>query len=206
MKKLHTTAILLVAAITLLTGCKTRDAAPATAGRMFNFREISTLSLGNTTPAQARAMFGEPKAEKTISNEFNEFTLLQYIFVKIDRYSGHEDYRVLTLEFVDDTLNGYLYGSSYPNDLGVRNLAASKSINRQVSTMADVTSMVGAPDGKAYYTTTLEAFKEGDGEEIWIWDQETQLVDEGIVQEKTLIGFDRTGTVDNVTTSKTKIN
>jgi len=174
-------------------------------GRAFNYEQIPSLVLGQTSPQEARARFGEPKAERSVSNEFNDYQVLQYIFVRLNPSTGREEFRVLTLEFVDETLNGYLYGTSHDNDLGFRNPSGKSSITRQVSTPEDVLAAMGQPDGKAYYTTTITAFAEGSGEEIWLW-REAGL-DQGTQTEKsTLVGFDRDGVVDNVTTSKIVIN
>jgi len=175
------------------------------AGRAFDYQRIPGLQLGQTTPSQAQSQFGEPKAERTVSNDFNDYRVLQYIWVKVDGYSGKESFRVLTLEFVDETLNGYLYGTTFPDDLGFRNPDGSKQVIRQKSTPAEVKQAMGEPDGKAYYTTTLTAFAEGSGEEIWVW-QEGGTGEDGVTEKRVLVGFDRDGIVDNVTTSTTKIN
>lgn len=193
--------ILGIALIALLVGCT------HTRGRNFDYLQVNQLQLGQTTKQQALAMFGEPKVEKEISNDFNDFTLLQYVFIEINNARPQDSGgRAMTLEFVDDKLNGYVYSATYDGDLGPRSLSGKSHVNRQSSKRADVIAAMGQPDGKAYYTTTLEVFKEGSGEEIWLYDQETRQEDQSVIAEKTLIGFDRDGVVDNVTTSKTKIN
>lgn len=199
---------LCLAATTLLLGCQvsTQQHPEISEGRPFDYPLIRQLELGKTTPAETRRQFGEPKVEKFIANDFNEFSLMQYLYIKANPRTGQESYRILTLEFVDDTLNAYLYGTSFDGDLGHRDLAGRTRINRQASVGADVIREMGQPDGMAYYTTTLEAFAEGSGNEIWLYDEESRLEDNSIVTEKTLVGFDRDGVVDTITTSKTKIN
>lgn len=201
MKKHWLLGILSLALLALIAGCT------HTQGRNFAFQKVNQLQLGQTTKAEALAMFGEPKVEKEITNDFNDYTLLQYIFVEINNARPQDSgARAMTLEFVDNKLNGYLYSATYDGDLGPRNLSGKSRVNRQASSRADVIRAMGQPDGKAYYNTTLEIFEEGSGEEIWVYDQETREEDDSIVAEKTLVGFDRDGIVDNVTTSKTKIN
>ncbi|GHB98300.1 hypothetical protein GCM10007047_12950 [Cerasicoccus arenae] len=187
--------------LTILVGCVT------TKGRNFNFAHVNSLQLGQTTKQQALEMFGEPKVEKEVTNDFNDFTLFQYIFVEINSARPQDSgARLMTLEFVDEKLNGYYYSATYEGDLGTRNLGGRKRINRQSSAHNDVIREMGQPDGKAYYTTTLQIFDEGSGEEIWIYNQDTRKEDNSTIAEKTLIGFDRDGVVDNITSSKTKVN
>lgn len=193
--------ILGLAMLAALAGCT------HTRGRNFDFTQINRLQLGETTKQQALALFGEPKVEKQVSNDFNDYTLLQYIFVEINNARPRDSgARAMTLEFIDDQLNGYFYSATYDGDLGPRNLDGKSRVNRQASDRAAVIAAMGQPDGKAYYNTTLEIFAEGSGEEIWVYDQATRQEDDRVISEKTLVGFDRDGVVDNVTTSKTKIN
>jgi len=201
MNKHWVTGILALAVLAFVAGCT------HTRGRGFDFTRVNTLQLGQTTKAQALAIFGEPKVEKEVSNDFNDYTLLSYIFVEINNARPNDSFaRAMTLEFVDDKLNGYLYSASNDGELGPRNLSGKSRVNRQASTRQEVIAAMGQPDGKAYYTTTLETFAEGSGEEIWFYDQEVRQEDDSVIAEKTLIGFDREGIVDNITTSKTKVN
>ncbi len=163
------------------------------------------MQLGKTTNLQARRMFGNPKVEKNVSNDYNDYNIWTYIFME-SRAFNQSDGRIMVLEFVDGKLNGYFYASSYESDAPPQNLRAKNQINRQSSTRADVARILGVPDGKAYSNTTLEDFHEGVGEEIWLYQQETQAVDNSIVSEKILVGFDRDGTVETITSSKTKLN
>ncbi|MGE9295557.1 MAG: hypothetical protein ACQKBV_04645 [Puniceicoccales bacterium] len=193
--------ILAVAAL-VLGGCVT------TKGTDFDFTAVNSLKLGETTPEQAEKIFGKPKAEKEISNDFNDYLLYQYVFAEIVPGKPNDsNARVMALEFLDGKLNGYTYGSTWENDLGPRNSAARSQVNRQSSTREDVIRLMGQPDGKAYYNTTLNSFEEGSGDEIWLYEQEVRVDgDDTVVDETILVGFDRDGVVDTVTTATTRIN
>lgn len=175
------------------------------AGNDFQIVKTNNIQLGKTTNEQARRMFGDPKVEKNVSNDYNDYNIWSYIFVE-SRSFNQSDGRIMVLEFVDNTLNGYFYASTFDSDAPPQNLRAKNKINRQSSTRADVARILGVPDGKAYANTTLEMFQEGVGEEIWLYQQETEEVDNSIVSEKILVGFDRDGVVETVTSSKTKLN
>ncbi len=201
MNKYWLMGFLSLAILAITAGCT------HTRGRDFAFQNVTQLQLGQTTKQDALLMFGEPKVEKEVSNDFNDYTLLSYVFVEVNNARPQESFaRAMTLEFVDNKLNGYLYSATTEGELGPRNLNGKSHIHRQASTRDQVVAAIGQPDGKAYYTTTLEIFAEGSGEEIWVYDQEVRQEDNSVIAEKTLVGFDRNGIVDNITTARTKIN
>jgi hypothetical protein len=141
----------------------------ATAPKFRAFSDTTLLAIGKTTPEECRKIYGNPTEADIQSGPDGTFEIYRYR-QKAERW-GSNCSRVLAIEFKSGALNGYFFGSSYPEDrttFAVTNIA---KIEWAASTKDEVTQLLGKPSG------TLRCpshFTIGDrckltGREIWVY-------------------------------------
>lgn len=141
----------------------------ATAGKEFNYARRSDLIIGKTTQSDAEKIFGEPVKSSSVSNEYGDFKVLQYVYAYADPTGAKA--RALNVEFRNNLLNAHIYNSGFPEDSTVFNIEALSQIIRGVSNKTDVARIMGEPSGKALCPTSFADFKAAceNGTEVWAW-------------------------------------
>jgi hypothetical protein len=164
MKRIST--ILAVGLVTVLCvlagGC-------AHVGGDFAYEGPQTLKLGQTRPADARALFGEPMSSSMTSTSNGSFEQMRYLYAYATMRSAQS--RLLDLEFRNGVLNGYSYLSSFDDDKTQVHAEGFAQIKRGESKKADALRILGEPQGKALSPSEHVDFKPhlAGGVELWIW-------------------------------------
>lgn len=145
MKKfLFTTAFSLLGAL-LLVGCS------AKVGQDFIKPNNGSLTLGQTTYAQATEKIGKPYKEsiKTINDrQINEATYT-YIDTAGDGVESRVvPVRLLTLSFTDDKLVGQIFLSSFKVDNSDFDNSKVSTIKKGETTYSEVIAILGNPTGR----------------------------------------------------------
>jgi hypothetical protein len=149
------------AVIVFFSGC-------ATTPQHHAYSDTSALVIGKTTPAECRAIYGEPKETDVKTGATGRFEIYRYGDVA-ERW-GKACVRILATEFKDGTLNGYAFASSFPEDHTGFSATNFTKIEWAVSTRDEVQQLLGKPNGRSLCPTML--FAENcklTGREIWLY-------------------------------------
>lgn len=141
-------------------------------GVMFNHKKASELDLQQIRSDQYIAIFGEPFRTTNLVTSDGKYKYVWYYSELRDHFIiGNVARRTLLLEFKDDQLNGYLYGSSFDDDKTLVDLSKVNMTKIGKSTKDDVISLLGKPSGKALCPSALRDFKDScsKASEIWAW-------------------------------------
>jgi hypothetical protein len=158
--KVRTTASILC----LVTLC-----ACATAPKHRSYRKTDGLTIGKTTPAECREMFGQPRETRDETSAGGAFEILRYV-ESADR-NAHGNARTLVVEFKDGVLNGFTSASSFAEDRSTFSVTNVAKIKFAKSTKQEVEKLLGTPDGRVRCPTKLfrDRDSESDGLEAWIY-------------------------------------
>ena len=158
-----------IAAALLLTGCATTS--KKTASRKHSYTDIGALIIGKTTPAECRAMFGDPKSTRTETGGEGKFELYRY--AQLVRGPSKGFARILLVEFKDGTLNGFAAASSFPEDRSTFPTANLPKVEFATSTKVEVQQLLGKPQGRMRCPTKLfggASRCKASGREMWIYE------------------------------------
>ena len=130
------------------SGCESR-------GTDFPSGNVKSLEPGMTTEQVADTLFGPPYAEEFRKTRSVESILHYYYYESENTYTGILSQHRLYLEFADDTLNGYVFESSFPDESTdfERKPAASLKVN--LSTRRDAEKILNPPSGCVNGETNL---------------------------------------------------
>ena len=194
--------MMIAAAVLSLGGC-------ASVGHDFQYQSKDsygrdTLELG-TPSAKYATMFGEPVNTMTNDTVDGKFKLIRYQYASANLATARS--RLLDLEFRNDSLNSYIYISSFDDDKTIANTEQLSQVKRGTSKNSDIFKILGKPQGMALCPSTHPDFKDkcNKGTQIWKW-----VVMEGLstlgssygakqIEERIIsISFDKDGVVTDV--------
>jgi hypothetical protein len=138
--------------ICLIAGCS------AAAGRYFATEGIPRISLGVTTEQEISGYFGSPYSTITKDSEGLESLIYVYMFAKA-KSSGEGSVRALSIEFIDNVVNGYTYESSFAEDNTDFEDELRSQLETGKTTMADAEALIGKPGGVVRFPTNLLSIK-----------------------------------------------
>ena len=132
------------------------------------YTDTTGLLIGKTTPAECKAMFGEPKETANQTNGEGDVETFRY--VKGTDSDAEWYARVLQLEFKDGVLNGFSTGSSFRADRSTFVVTNVAKIEFATSTKDEVRQLLGDPHGVFRCPSRMAG---GDckftGREIWLY-------------------------------------
>lgn len=173
--KIMNKILIIVVVVLFLNGC-------VTTGKMFQFKNVSQLDLGNIKSNEYKDLFGKPQFVSTETNDNGRYEKATYYLSNVNCLSLNTTTRRLVLEFKDGILNGYDYISGFKKDKTQANLTEIERVKIKQSTKMDVLKFFGTPTGKALCPSTLyrmPTINLENGDEIWSW----QALDNSILQE-----------------------
>ncbi|MBK7497908.1 MAG: hypothetical protein IPI19_02090 [Ignavibacteriales bacterium] len=131
----------------LIYGCGT--------GRQFTVNPATDLKIDSTKVFDVETLFGKPEEVKTIDENNVSSKIHVYFYAQKPGYFSYVSMKNLELEFIKNTLNGYIYQNSFgePNTNFTDTL--KNIIEIGVSKKNDVLSVFGEPSGKTNLPTNL---------------------------------------------------
>ena len=134
-------ALFLVAALTACT---------ATAGRDFERPASGSLIIGETTESEVLTRYGKPESTGTEVRDDQTINTIMYSYSSNEEaiVGGVTPARVLACQFVDGSLVGYEFVSSYPKDHTSFDPTKREAIQVGKSTKKDVIDVMGPPNGE----------------------------------------------------------
>jgi len=167
MKILFDFSLLLI--LISLFGCGT--------GRDFTINTSSDLKISSTTVSDIEDLIGKPEEIKTIFENSVDSKIYIYFYIKKPGYFSYLSMRNLELEIMNNSLNGYIYQSSFkePNTDFIDSLRDEIIIG--VSNSDEVLNVFGEPSGKIKLPTNLINYSLGinsvqivpDAKEAWVY-------------------------------------
>ena len=132
---------------------------------MFKFENRDKLALSEMSRDQAFLLFGPPRGDRTLTNDYGGFDQLLY------GTSDGTHFRAMLLEFRSDRLNAYEYLSTFSDDSTDFDENLYKQIIAGTHTKTDVLNIMGAPHGKGLCPSALGAYEDycDRGKEVWRW-------------------------------------
>jgi hypothetical protein len=133
------------------------------------YTDTTGLIIGKTTPADCKAMYGEPKETKNQTNAEGQSET--YVYVKATDSDAQWYARALFVEFKDGVLNGYWRGSSFHADRSTFAVTNVAKIEFATSTKDEVRQLLGNPHGTMRCPSKLAANVncKRTGREIWMY-------------------------------------
>lgn len=183
----------------------------ATAGHSFRNEAVSSLELGQLKSSECRATFGtHPSATSQELKDEGKFEVVRYTYASAN--PGTAQGRTLIVEFKNDTLNAFIYVSSFSDDRTLTSFDKASQIVKHVTTKDGVLNLLGKPCGKALSPCTLNDYKNrfGSGVEIWTWQAVSKIVTMAAsyggrhrpARKSIFVTFDKNGVVAEVLTSE----
>jgi hypothetical protein len=141
----------------------------ATAPKHHSYRDTGGLTIGKTTPAECRELFGQPRETRDETSAGGSFEIFRYVELADRNAQGNA--RTLVVEFKNGVLNGFASASSFAEDRSTFPVTNVAKIKFAKSTKAEVEQLLGKPDGKVRCPTKLfrDRDSETDGLEAWIY-------------------------------------
>jgi outer membrane protein assembly factor BamE (lipoprotein component of BamABCDE complex) len=161
-----TEKVLFLAVTTMLVvfcGC-------ATTAPVWKASALESLEIGKSTRADSEKLFGAPRVTESRSDANGTF---EYLYYKTQaERGGMGRVRLLTLEFKDKVLNGYLFGSSFDGDRTGFTTANIPKVVPAGSTKEQVQELLGKPAGRFRCPTGITDMRVKCGlieREIWLY-------------------------------------
>ncbi len=181
--------LVLIFAVGILSGC--------TSGLQFNHERIIDLDLHKIKKSEYVKIFGDPFKTSNMIVSGDKYQMVWYHF-GLRAFLGNASVRNLVLEFKNDELNAYMYGSSFSSDKTRADISKLDNIKIGISTRDDVLSLLGKPYAKAYCPSQLADFKDNctKAKEVWEWIAfELGYANKVIEKEYAIIMFEENGKV-----------
>ena len=124
------------------------------AGKDFVRPDANTLQNGQTTYAQATAMYGKPFAEGSVTKNDKTVKNVSYAYASLGGKpikEGVVPARAMALYFYNDTLVGYEFVSSWAEDNTDFDESKTSQILKGTTTQADLVQLMGKPSGYAIH-------------------------------------------------------
>ncbi len=175
----------------LLAGCAT------TPGIKFRPEGVKTITLGDTSRLQALAEIGIPVKETEIENELGTYHIMTFGHGQWSPlYTSNDATRLLFVEVLNGKVNGYFNFSLLVDEQPAGLNEAMDKLKREEHMTKDVRALLGEPNGRALYPTSLSIFEDLEYHETWVY---VSVQNDGLSSETTtlLLGFDRKGTLQN---------
>ncbi len=131
----------------------------ATVGTNFRSENVKDIFLGTTTTSGVIQMFGEPQDKILKSLGAFESTIYKYVYAEGTPSKGVA--RALLVEFVRDTVNGYIFSSAFEEDITDFDGKVRNSIENNKTTKEEILSLLRQPSGKVLFNTNLIFYKFG---------------------------------------------
>jgi hypothetical protein len=128
-------------------------------GKKFELPDATRLRIGELTPTEAHATFGNPAGiEKKMTSNGN-FEMYGYAYGNMG--FSKANVRLMTLEFKNGKLNGYSLGSTFEKDKTLADLSKAAEIKAGIGrlTKEDVIRIAGQPNGRYLCPTLWEDYK-----------------------------------------------
>ncbi len=137
-------AVLALALASLLTACT------ASAGRDFVRPASGSLVIGQTTESEVLARYGKPWSTGSQQRDGQMVDMVAYSYSSTEEavVGGATPARALICHFVDRSLVGYEFVSSYPKDHTSFDPGKRRDIEVGASTRDDVIAVMGPPNGE----------------------------------------------------------
>lgn len=127
----------------LLVGCS--------AGRDFSRPHADTFQLGRTTYAQVLERYGDPYRTGTALRNGETVKTVMYSYATATPYVDDVPVRTARFYFLQDTLAGYDFTSSFREDKTAFDSAKVQQIRRGETTRQQVVDLLGQPGGLYNY-------------------------------------------------------
>lgn len=173
-------------------------------GVEFQSAGVPGLSPGHTTAKDCIETFGEPDIRTFLNRQGVASTVYTYDYASESMYDGSMNLRKLYVEFIDDTLNGYMFESSFPKESTDFSMKNATRIRNGKTTREDVLQMFGRPSGKIEGRTNLIAMVCGqdaestlgpDAEHVWAYQYYYHMYEKTDTSKTILLVFGSNGTV-----------
>jgi hypothetical protein len=138
---------ILLTLFSFLTGC---------AGRDFVRPDQGSISLGKTTYEDVIQKYGDPRRQGTVTKNGEKMNKIVYSYAQSTPFTTHLSVRTSVFYFKDNILVGYSYSSSFPEDIVKLDDGKVSSIKQEVTTKAEVISLLGNPTGFFSYPLIKE--------------------------------------------------
>lgn len=137
--------------ILLVMGCAALT--PTSKGKNFSTENLNTLKIG-VPKTLVIELFGSPHETEGVSQEGIYFEEFKYFYGKGSASRGTQfKSRGLDIEFVGDSVNAYLFHSSFYEDNTDFDFDGRKKLKSGESTKEDVRGFLGEPSGIARLPT-----------------------------------------------------
>ncbi len=125
-------------------------ACTATSGRDFERPASGSLTIGETTESEVLTRYGKPESTSTEVRDDQTINTLVYSYSSNEEaiVGGATPARTLACQFVNGSLVGYEFISSYPKDHTSFDPTKRKAIQVGKSTKEDVINVMGPPNGE----------------------------------------------------------
>jgi hypothetical protein len=127
------------------------------AGTGINFapEAVKTLRLKTTTRDQVIRVIGKPESSKMIVETNTKSTIDVYSFTRRSGLADTWNYKDLILEYMHDTLNGYLYTNSFDKYSTEIATAGIDSLRTNITTRDEAIALFGDNYGEVFFPTNL---------------------------------------------------
>jgi len=127
------------------------------AGTGINFapETVKALRLRSTTRDQVIKILGKPESSKMIVETNTKSTIDAYTFSKRSGLADTWNYKDLILEYMHDTLNGYLYSNSFDRFSTDIATAGIDKLKTNETTREEIIALFGDNYGEVLFPTNL---------------------------------------------------
>lgn len=128
-------------------------------GQKFSATARDEIRLGVTTKSQIIEAFGEPLAKEARKSDSLESTLYHWLYIRATRDERRA--RELTIETVNDVVNGFLFQSALEEDSTEFDISAAAGLKANEARAGDVLKLLGRPHGEVRLPSNLLSFTFG---------------------------------------------
>jgi hypothetical protein len=126
-------------------------------GSGINFapESVKKLTVKKTTKEQVIQMFGKPESSKKTLDGNTNSTIEVYSYSKANGFADTWKYKELVLEYIGDTLNGFLYSNSFDKYSTDINAGGIDKLKLNQSTREEIIAEFGNNYGEVVFPTNL---------------------------------------------------